>query len=68
EKYGYKKYKVSNFEEYNFYLQYKSFLTSDKILTFTDLDGRLLALKPDITLSIIKNAKVENGKTEKAYY
>ena len=66
ELFGYRKYKVSNFEEYSLYLQYKSFLSGDKILSFTDLDGRLLALRPDVTLSIIKNAR--EGETAKAYY
>lgn len=66
ELYGYRKYKVSNFEEYGLYLRYKSFLSGDKILSFTDLDGRLLALRPDVTLSIIKNAR--DGETAKAYY
>jgi ATP phosphoribosyltransferase regulatory subunit len=66
ELYGYRKYKVSNFEEYGLYLQYKSFLSGDKILSFTDLDGRLLALRPDVTLSIIKNAR--DNETAKAYY
>ena len=66
ELYGYRKYKVSNFEEYSLYLQYKSFLSGEKILSFTDLDGRLLAMRPDVTLSIIKNA--HENETAKAYY
>lgn len=66
EQFGYRKYKVSNFEEYSLYLQYKNFLSGDKILSFTDLDGRLLALRPDVTLSIIKNAPEEGSA--KAYY
>ncbi len=66
ELFGYRKYKVSNFEEYSLYLQYKSFLSGEKILSFTDLDGRLLALRPDVTLSIIKNA--HDNETAKAYY
>ncbi len=35
------------------------------IITFTDVDGSLKALKPDITLSIIKN---NSGDSEKVYY
>lgn len=66
EQWGYRKYKVGNFEEYGLYLQYKNFLSGDKILSFTDLDGRLLAMRPDVTLSIIKNAP-END-IAKAYY
>jgi ATP phosphoribosyltransferase regulatory subunit len=43
------------------YVQNKEFLVSDGIITFTDTDGKLLALKPDVTLSILKNAE-ENTK------
>ena len=53
--YGYKPYKMSKFEPYDLYVQNRSFLVGDNILTFTDLSGRLMALKPDVTLSIIKN-------------
>lgn len=67
EQFGYKKYQVSQFEEYGLYLQFRSFLTGGRILSFTDLDGRLLALKPDVTLSIAKNARPDGG-AEKAYY
>lgn len=67
EQFGYKKYQVSQFEEYGLYLQFRSFLTGGRILSFTDLDGRLLALKPDVTLSIAKNARTAGG-AEKAYY
>ena len=34
-----------------------AFLSSEQVITFTDLDGRLLALKPDVTLSIAKTAQ-----------
>lgn len=57
ENYGYRRYRMGNFEEYSFYLSNKSFLRSEKIIAFNDLDGRLMALKPDVTLSIVKNAK-----------
>lgn len=55
--YGYSQYKMSKFEEYELYVRNKDFLVSDNVITFTDTDGRLLALKPDVTLSIIKNNK-----------
>ena len=65
EEVGYKKYKMSKFEEYDFYLENKSFLKSKNIITFNDLNGKLLALKPDVTLSIVKNS----GKdVQKLYY
>ncbi|MCE2604206.1 ATP phosphoribosyltransferase regulatory subunit, partial [Pseudomonas aeruginosa] len=65
EQYGYKKYKMSKFEEYSLYVENKDFLASDKVITFTDLDGRLLALKPDVTLSIIKNTQATIQCNEK---
>ncbi len=66
--YGYALYKMSKFEEYDFYARNKDFLVSDNIITFTDTDGRLLALKPDVTLSIIKNSKAPEGGVLKLCY
>ena len=68
ELYGYKKYKMNKFEHYDLYLENKSFLSSSNILTFTDAGGTLLALKPDITLSIVKNAPESFSEPEKVYY
>lgn len=68
EQFGYKKYKMSKFEEYSLYVENKDFLGTDKVITFTDLDGRLLALKPDVTLSIIKNTNATPQENEKLYY
>ena len=68
EKYGYKKYKMSKFENYDLYLANKKFLASEKIVTFTGAKGKLLALKPDITLSIVKNAPKEIDGAYKVYY
>ena len=68
EQQGYKKYKVSRFEEYRLYLENQSFLPDKHVLTFTDLDGKLLALKPDATLSIIKNTNPSYASPEKLYY
>ena len=68
EKYGYSQYKMCKFEEYDLYLKNKDFLISDNIITFTDTDGRLMALKPDVTLSIIKNLPDFSGSVQKVYY
>ncbi len=68
EQYGYKKYKMGKFEEYSLYVENKDFLGTEKVITFTDLDGRLLALKPDVTLSIIKNTNATSKCNEKLYY
>lgn len=64
---GYRPYKMNKFEEYDLYARNKSFLQSEQILTFTDTDGRLMALKPDVTLSIIKNAKETPGLQKLCY-
>ena len=66
-KFGYAQYKMSKFEEYDLYVRNKDFLVSDSVITFTDTDGRLMALKPDVTLSIIKNGKDGDGLM-KVYY
>ena len=55
--YGYRQFKMSKFEEYDLYSENKDFLVSDGVITFNDTDGKLLALKPDVTLSIIKHSK-----------
>lgn len=66
--YGFSKYKMSKFEEYDFYVRNKDFLVSDNIITFTDSDGKLMALKPDVTLSIIKSSKDIRDYVQKVYY
>lgn len=68
ESYGYWKYRMGRFEEYGLYAANKSFLLSENVLTFTDLDGRLMALKPDVTLGIAKNTKADRDTCEKVYY
>lgn len=64
---GYSQYKMSKFEEYDLYAKNKDFLVSDNVITFTDTNGKLMALKPDVTLSIVKNSKDEGG-VHKVYY
>lgn len=67
-RYGYVPYKMSHFEEYELYVHNKDFLVSDQIITFSGEGGRLLALKPDVTLSIVKNASQTPGVVQKVYY
>ncbi len=62
---GYRKFKMSKFEPYDLYADNRDFLKSSQLITFTDLDGSLLALKPDVTLSIVK---ANAGGEEKVYY
>ena len=68
KKYGYLPFKMSKFEEYDLYLRNKDFLVSERVITFNDTNGRLMALKPDVTLSIIKNTVDEEGCKQKVYY
>lgn len=67
EAYGYSQYRMSKFEEYDLYARNKDFLVSDNVLTFTDVSGKLMALKPDVTLSIVKNTR-DLDVVQKLYY
>lgn len=66
--FGYSQFKMSKFEEYDLYVRNKSFLVSDHIITFTDTNGKLMALKPDVTLSIVKNSKDLPDSVQKVFY
>ena len=65
---GYQPYRMSKFEEYDLYAEYKDFLVSDTVLTFTDTNGKLMALKPDVTLSIINSHKDLPETVQKVFY
>lgn len=65
--YSYEQFRMNKFEEYDFYAKKKDFLVSDNIITFTDTNGRLMALRPDVTLSIVRNTRDSDG-TKKLYY
>ncbi|MBQ7900426.1 MAG: ATP phosphoribosyltransferase regulatory subunit [Clostridia bacterium] len=68
EQYGYKQFRMSKFEEYDVYVRNKDFLVSDSIITFTGANGKLMALKPDVTFSIIKNTDDSSDTVTKLYY
>lgn len=69
ERYGFKKIKLSKFEDYNLYNDNKDFLQTEHILTFMNLNGNLKSLRPDVTLSIVKKILKDNDKeTQKIYY
>ena len=65
---GYTPFRMSKFEEYDLYVRNKNFLVSDNVITFTDTSGRLMALKPDVTLSIVKNTRDDPQTVSKLYY
>ena len=67
-RFGYQQYKMRKFEEYDLYARNKDFLISDNIITFTDLNGKLMALKPDVTLSIVRSGDDGDGGVQKVYY
>lgn len=67
-KYGYSCFKMRKFEEYDLYSENKDFLVSDSVITFNDTNGRLMALKPDVTLSIVKNFKKNADGVQRVYY
>lgn len=68
EQYSFQRFKMSRFEPYDLYIRNRDFLVSDRMITFTDTDGTLLALKPDVTISIIKNSSFQKGFVRKVYY
>ncbi len=65
---GFKPYRMGKFEEYDLYAGNKDFLVSDNVITFTDMGGKLMALRPDVTLSIIKNSADEPDSIKKVFY
>ncbi len=65
--YGYTKFSMGTLEEYELYADQRNFLNADGIITFHDARGRLMALKPDVTLSIVKNSRIDAGG-ERYYY
>ena len=68
EQFGYQKYCMSKFEEYGFYSDNRDFLSTDGIIAFNNSAGKLMALKPDITLSIVKNARTLPHVKARYYY
>jgi ATP phosphoribosyltransferase regulatory subunit len=68
ERYGYKKFRMNRFEAYDFYAAYRDFLGGSPILACSGLDGRLMALRPDVTLSIAKKVRTDASAAERLYY
>lgn len=54
QQFEYHPYPKLRWEDYDFYAQHKAFLQNTPILSFHDYDGRLLALRPDVTLSLVR--------------
>ena len=67
ESFGYNRYRMAKFEPYDMYMENKNFLKSSSVITFPDSAGRLMALKPDVTMSVVKNTS-EEELSKKVYY
>lgn len=67
-RFGYSKYRMNKFEPYSFYMENEKFLEDNNVITFGAPNGKLLALKPDITMSIIKNCCKSTRLNHKVYY
>ncbi|MBQ8830460.1 MAG: ATP phosphoribosyltransferase regulatory subunit [Oscillospiraceae bacterium] len=67
ESFGYNRYRMAKFEPYDMYMENKNFLKSSSVITFPDSSGRLMALKPDVTMSVVKNTSAEEF-SKKVYY
>lgn len=65
---GYKRYKMSKFEPYDLYATNKEFLISDNVISFTDTNGKLMALKPDVTLSLVRNCRFDPSELARICY
>ena len=65
---GFAPYRMSRFEEYELYMKNKDFLRSPQVITFTDTNGKLMALKPDVTLSIVRAWRPAAEEVQKFYY
>lgn len=66
--YGYKRYKPGCFEEYTLYQENKDFLIGKNVITFSDLNGKLMAMRPDVTLSLIRHNDIADKTCEKFFY
>jgi len=65
---GYERCHLSKFDEYALFDRHRAFLSGDYMLTFTDRFGKLMALRPDVTLSVMKQAAYQPQSVIRSYY
>ncbi|MDR3209308.1 MAG: ATP phosphoribosyltransferase regulatory subunit [Oscillospiraceae bacterium] len=65
---GFARFEMSKFEAYELYAANRAFLASNDIIAFTGAGGKLMALRPDVTLSIVKNLKRVPDGISRLYY
>lgn len=58
--YGYTQYKLPGFEEYSLYAENGGSVSDSEVVAF-NAGGKLLALRPDVTLSLVKNVNVRGS-------
>lgn len=65
KRYGYDRYRTAKFDSYEVYRRNKDYIGDESIVTLTGADGRLMALRPDVTLGIVSN---HDGVSSKKYF
>jgi ATP phosphoribosyltransferase regulatory subunit len=65
---GYSRIDFAPFDEYELFDKNRAFVGGLHLLTFTDSFGTLMALRPDVTLSAMKQAAARPEKSLKLYY
>ncbi|MCD8201008.1 MAG: ATP phosphoribosyltransferase regulatory subunit [Clostridia bacterium] len=65
--YGYRRYRSECFEDYALFSENRDFLLCKNVLTFSDRDGKLRALRPDVTISLIKRINLKKS-CERLFY
>ena len=55
KQYGYDRYRTAKFESYEVYRRNKDYIGDESIVTFTSATGKLMALRPDVTLGLLNN-------------
>lgn len=58
----FQRYYLSAFESYDVYVQSRNYQAEQEVITFIGSNGQVMALKPDITLSIIQNTGADEAK------
>ena len=56
ETHGCRRFRLPAFEPYDLYAANRDYLGGCQLITFTDLDGTLMALPPDVTLSVLRSS------------
>jgi len=65
---GYMRQTVPSFEEYSFYSDNRTFLSGDGVITFNNAQGKLMSLRPDVTLSLVKRAALSDSQLTRISY